>query len=52
MDTGVKPAPISMGGEMKKVMDLYMVTALAAIFGLFYAFAGWCEHVVDDKGGE
>ncbi len=34
------------------MMDLYMVAALALIFGLFYVFAGWCERVVDDKGGK
>lgn len=33
------------------MMDVYMVAALTVIFGLFYAFATWCEHVVDDKGG-
>ncbi len=34
------------------MMDLYMVATLAVTFGLFLAFASWCERVVDDKGGE
>lgn len=34
------------------MMDVYMVAVLAAIFSLFYAFASWCEHVVDGKGGQ
>lgn len=34
------------------MLDLYMVVALAAIFGLFYAFACWCEMVVEDQGGQ
>lgn len=34
------------------MMDVYMALVLAVIFGLFYAFASWCEHVVDDKGGQ
>lgn len=33
------------------MMDVYMVAALAVLFVLFYSFARWCEHVVDDKGG-
>ncbi|SDG11470.1 hypothetical protein SAMN04488542_12653 [Fontibacillus panacisegetis] len=32
------------------MMDVYMLAALAAIFGTFYAFARWCGHVVDDEG--
>lgn len=34
------------------MLDLYMVVALGAIFGLFYVFASWCETVVEDKGGQ
>lgn len=34
------------------MMDVYMLAALAAIFGIFYAFARWCGHVVDGKGRE
>lgn len=34
------------------MMDLYMVAALTAIFGLFYAFTSWCGRIVDDKGGQ
>ncbi len=32
-------------------MDVYMVAVLAVIFGVFYAFAQWCGHVAEDKGG-
>jgi len=34
------------------MMDVYMVISLAVIFGLFYAFAQWCDHVIDNKGRE
>lgn len=34
------------------MMDLYMAAALAASFGLFYAFANWCEAQVEEKGRE
>lgn len=34
------------------MMDMYMVVALAVFFGMFYAFAQWCGHVIDDKGGK
>lgn len=33
------------------MMDVYMAAALAVIFAVFYAFAQWCERVVEDKGG-
>lgn len=33
-------------------MDVYMLAVLAAVFGLFYAFANWCEVLVEDKGRE
>ncbi|MEK8213745.1 MULTISPECIES: hypothetical protein [unclassified Paenibacillus] len=36
----------------KDMMDMYMVVALAVFFGMFYAFAQWCGHVIDDKGGK
>ncbi|MBA9086460.1 hypothetical protein FHR92_002938 [Fontibacillus solani] len=32
------------------MMDVYMLAVLAAIFGMFYAFTRWCEHVVDGEG--
>ncbi|GGF94996.1 hypothetical protein GCM10010912_44910 [Paenibacillus albidus] len=41
-----------LGEERETMMDVYMVAALVAIFGLFYAFASWCERVVDDRGGQ
>ncbi len=34
------------------MMDVYMAAVLAAVFGLFYAFANWCEVLVEDKGRE
>jgi hypothetical protein len=36
----------------KPMMDVYMAAALAAIFGLFYAFANWCESIVEENGRE
>ncbi len=33
------------------MMDIYMVGGLAALYSLFYVFAKWCNHVIDDKGG-
>ncbi|MBT2288915.1 hypothetical protein J7E73_07120 [Paenibacillus albidus] len=41
-----------LGEERETMMDMYMAAALVAIFGLFYAFASWCERAVDDKGGQ
>ncbi|MDQ0088092.1 hypothetical protein J2T12_001498 [Paenibacillus anaericanus] len=32
------------------MMDLYMVVALAVIYGLFYGFTTWCERVIEDTG--
>lgn len=32
------------------MMDLYMVAALAVIYGLFYGFMHWCEGVAEDSG--
>lgn len=34
------------------MMDVYMLACLAVIFGVFYAFAQWCERIVDDQGGK
>ncbi len=33
-------------------MDGLMVLLLAVIFGLFYAFAQWCDRVIDEGGKE
>lgn len=33
------------------MMDLYMILALAATFGLFYGFLHWCDKTVE-TGGE
>ncbi len=33
------------------MMDVYMIVSLAAVFGLFAAFAEWCGHVAGSQGG-
>lgn len=34
------------------MLDLYMVAALAVIYGLFYGFVHWCAGVAEEAGGD
>ncbi len=34
------------------MLDVYMIVALLASFGLFYGFLTWCGSVIDQTGGE